>query len=888
MNFKNYTGIITFLHTSLILVLFFILQLVACPVFGQAVQKKQLKEEDYKLMGNMYFHNASSDGKWCSFSMAYNSGNDTLFVQNTRDKKRYAFPSASMGKFTKGNCFTFLDSDGLHVLNLTSSHQDVFRGVKKYSMSDDSNKIAAVVKERASGQSNLLVMDKTGKIIRTLENVTEYLLSPGSSRILLIEKQNNLSSLGILALDETNKIDWIIRNSPGSFKYLTWEKNDRSICFFYNNTQKSAADQLCYYIISQKKVYYLDQDRSGFFPKDKKFDLSGAYSLLISCDLSRVFFGISPRENKDQKQNSLSDSNVEIWNGNDKWIYPYEQLMGRFEKRPNLAVWFPMTDMVKQLSSPELPSVMISADQQFAILSDPKQYEPQFDYFGPRDFIAKNISSGESEIFIKKLKIDSENNFPLLSPGGTYISYTKDNNCWIYDLKRKTHTNISEKINTHTDSRGIAAFKDTYFPPAGWTPNDNEVVLYDEFDLWLVSVDGKKVKRLTKGREKAIQFRIAESSFRSGVSRIYDGSIDRIIEPEKGLLLQAQGRDYKTGFYKWKNEMRESIIEYKDAYIDKLYPAGENSYFFQEQKFDLPPRLMFKGNKTLNVVYQSNPQYKNFELGSNSLIDFSMPNGQKQQAVLYYPAQYDPSKKYPMIVNVYEKKAKKMHNYHNPTLRNTAGFNPTVLTSLGYFVLCPDIFRINEIEGPTALVTTIAAVNEVKSKRLVIPDKIGIIGHSFGGFETDFIIANTDIFAAAVSGAAVTNMASYYHTVNWQNGRATMNYFKTGQFRGDLPPSQVPEVFSRNSPITNVDNITTPLLSFAGKEDYHVNWNQSLELFMAMRRLGKKSILLLYPGEGHVLGNPENQIDFTKRVCQWFGYYLKDENATGWIQKGTL
>ncbi|UUF12596.1 MULTISPECIES: prolyl oligopeptidase family serine peptidase [Flavobacterium] len=881
----NYTVIKKIFHTTLILVLFFILQLVACPVFGQAVQKRQLKEEDYELMGNMNFHNATTDAKWCSYSMTYNNGSDTLFVQNIKNKTRYAFPSASMGKFTKGSCFSFLDANGLHVINLISGHHDVFQGVKKYSMSDDSNKIAAVVKGSDPSQSNLLIIDKTGKIIQTLPNVTEYIFSPGSNQILFIEIQNELSSLGIMALDVNKKTDWIIRKNPSSFKSLTWEKNDRSVCFFYTNLQ---TDHLCYYMISEKKLYYLDQDNTVFFPKDKKIDFSGAYSLLINSDQNRVFFGIQPRENKVEKQNSQSDSNVEIWNGNDKWIYPFEQFRGRFEKRPNLAVWFPLTGIVKQLSSPELPSVMLTADQQFVVLSDPKQYEPQFDYFGPRDFIVKNVITGDTCIFLQKLKINSEQTFPVMSPGGSYISYTKDSSCWIYDIRSKTHTNITEKIYLHPDKKGAAMLNDKYYPPAGWTPNDKEVILYDEFDLWLVSVDGKKVKRLTKGREKEIQFRIAESSFRSGLLRTYDGWIDRILEPEKGLLLQARGLDYKTGFYKWKKDMRENVIEYKDSYIDKLYSAGENSYFFVEQKFDLPPRLMFKRSKTLNVVNQSNPQYVNFQWGSNSLIDFSMPNGLKQRAVLYYPAQYDPSKKYPMIVNVYEKKAKNIYNYQNPTLQNPAGFNLAVLTSLGYFVLCPDIFRINGNEGPTALITTVAAVNEVKAKGLITPNKIGIIGHSFGGYETDFVIANTDIFAAAVSGAAVTNTAAYYHTVNWQNGVATMNYFTSGQFRADLPPSQIPEVFSRNSPITNVGNITTPLLSFAGKKDYHVNWNQSLELYMAMRRLGKKNILLLYPDEGHALNIPENQIDFTKRVCQWFGYYLKDENPAEWIEKGIL
>lgn len=888
MNFINKIGIKIFLHTTLILVLFFILQLVACPVFGQALQKKQLQESDYDLMGNLIFHNATSNGKWCSYSTAYKNGRDTLFVQNIINKTRYCFPSASIPKFTKGNCFTFVDADGLHILNLINGRHDVLQGVKKYSISEDSNKIAAVVKPGDPTCSSLIIMDKTGKITQRVQNATEYLFSPASGKILFIEKENELNSLGIIELNGNQDIEWIMRKNPNSFKSLTWEKNDRAVSFLELNSKTPDEGRLFCYMLSKKKLYSLDQDKSELFNKDKKIEFSGAYSLSISNDLSRIFFGISPREKKDRSQNSLSGSNVEIWNGNDKWIYPFEQIKGQFHKRPNLAVWFPMTGMVKQISSPELPTVMLTADQQFAILSNPKQYEPQFDYDGPRDFIIQNTITGESNTFLKKLKIDSEQTLPVLSPGASYISYLKDNSCWVYDLRRKTHTNISEKINLQIGKKGTYTLKKSYFPPAGWTPHDKEIIIYDEFDLWEISIDGNKVRRLTNGREHGIQFRLAESSFRSGMSKIYDGWIDRIIEPENELVLQARGSDNKTGFYRSKNGILQNAIEYKDAFIDKLYPAGKNCYFYQEQKFDLPPRLMFKSGKTLTIVYQSNPQYKEFEWGSNSLINFSMPNGEKQQALLYYPAQYDPAKKYPMIVNVYEKKTNNIYKFYNPTLQNTAGFNPALLTSLGYFVLCPDIVSIKENEGHTALITTVAAVNEIKSRRLVYPDKIGIIGHSFGGYETDFIIANTDIFAAAVAGSAITNVAAFYHTVNWQNGLASMNYFKSGQLKTDLPPSQIPEIFNRNSPITNVNSITTPLLSFAGKQDYHVDWHQSLELYLALRRIGKKNILLLYPDEGHMMLNPVNQIDLNKRICQWFGYYLKDEIPAEWIQKGTL
>jgi hypothetical protein len=888
MSFFNNKGVKIFLRTTLILVLFFILQLVACPVFGQAVQKKTLLEQDYDLMGNLVFHNATSDGKWCSFSATYKKRLDTLFLQNIKDKTRYSFPSASMPKFINSSCFIFLNADGLHVFNLNNSHHDVYQGVNRYSISQDSNQIAALVKTQNSGESSLIIIDKTGKIISSVKNVTEYIWSPANSKILFIEKDKELSSLGIVVPGRAKSIEWAIRKNPLSFKSLTWEKKGRAISFFCHNSKTPDEIQLCYYALSTKKIYFLDQENSKLFPKNKNIDFSGTYSLSISNDLNRVFFGISPKEKKDQIQNSFSGSNVEIWNGNDKWIYPFEKIRGQFHKRPNLAVWFPSKGIVKQISSPELPEVMITADQQFAILSNPKQYEPQFDYDAPRDFIIQNIITGESDVFLKKLEINSEQTLPSLSPSALYISYMKGDNCWIYDLRSKTHTNISEKINLQIDKNKKSTPKEFYFPPAGWTPDDKEIVLYDQFDLWAISADGNKVRRLTKGSERGIHFRLAESSFRSGMSKSYDGWIDRIFEPEKEIVLQARGSDNKTGFYIWKDGKQESVIEYKDAFIDKLYPGGEDGFFYQEQKFDLPPRLIFKRGNTSNILYQSNARYKNFHWGRNEIINFSGTNDEKLQALLYYPAQYDSAKKYPMILNVYENKTKNIYKYHNPSLENSTGFNPALLTSLGYFVLCPDILPVRENEGSTAFNIVVAAVNEIKSQGLIYSDKIGIIGHSFGGYETNFIVTHTNIFAAAVAGSSITNVAGFYYTVNGESGIPAMNYFKSGQLKADFPPSQVPEIFDRNSPITNVGNMNTPLLSFAGKEDYHVDWRQSVEFYMALRRIGKKNILLLYPNEGHTLINPVNQSDLTKRICEWFAYYLKDENPAEWIVKGML
>ena len=162
----------------------------------------------------------------------------------------------------------------------------------------------------------------------------------------------------------------------------------------------------------------------------------------------------------------------------------------------------------------------------------------------------------------------------------------------------------------------------------------------------------------------------------------------------------------------------------------------------------------------------------------------------------------------------------------------------------------------------------------------------GLIGHSFGGYETDFIITQSNIFAAAIAGSAATDLNSFYLTLNWTTGKPDMWRFEDHQWRMEKSLFEDRERYKTNSPITYVENIKTPLLSWTGQEDLQVDWHQSIELYLALRRLSKKHILLLYPKESHELFKPENQKDLSKKMQQWFAYFLKGESPADWISKG--
>lgn len=231
-----------------------------------------------------------------------------------------------------------------------------------------------------------------------------------------------------------------------------------------------------------------------------------------------------------------------------------------------------------------------------------------------------------------------------------------------------------------------------------------------------------------------------------------------------------------------------------------------------------------------------------------------------------------------MLVYIYSRQSKYFHEYNNPTLYSTVGFSPTNYTSDGYFVLYPDIAYVLGEPGESALNCVEAAISMVEKMGMVDSNKMGIIGHSFGGFEVDYIITQTNRFAAAVSGAAVTDFTSSYLSINLYSGYSNAWRYETQQYRMGKSLFENQEQYLNNSPVLLASKITTPLLSWSGKEDTSVDWHQNLELHLAMRKLKKTNQFLVYPGQDHTLSNPESQKDLTTRIKKWFDYYLKNTN----------
>lgn len=241
-----------------------------------------------------------------------------------------------------------------------------------------------------------------------------------------------------------------------------------------------------------------------------------------------------------------------------------------------------------------------------------------------------------------------------------------------------------------------------------------------------------------------------------------------------------------------------------------------------------------------------------------------------------------------MVVHIYDRMSTNLHHYVNPSFLNPEGFNVTNYTLSGYFVLMPDITYEMGNPGISAVDCVTAGVNAVLDKGLVDKNKIGLFGHSFGGYETNFIISQTPIFAAAVSGAGISDIIAFYFNIS-KNAifKSDMFRFENQQWRMGKSLYDDKEGYCRNSPIMHAENVQTPLLLWAGKNDRIVPWNQSITYYLALRRLGVTTRMLVYPDEDHSLENADNQKDLSKRMMTWFDHLLKGEDGPKAISEGT-
>jgi dipeptidyl aminopeptidase/acylaminoacyl peptidase len=270
--------------------------------------------------------------------------------------------------------------------------------------------------------------------------------------------------------------------------------------------------------------------------------------------------------------------------------------------------------------------------------------------------------------------------------------------------------------------------------------------------------------------------------------------------------------------------------------------------------------------------------------GRSELIDYRNADGKMLRAILTKPENFDPARKYPLMVYIYEELTDALHRYVPPAPGTS--INVTRYVSNGYVVLQPDIVYEVGYPGESAFKCVIPAVQKVVDMGFIDPARIGIQGHSWGGYQITYLITRTDMFRAVQAGASVSNMVSAYGGIRWGTGMSRAFQYERTQSRIGGPPWAKELEFFENSPIFWVEKIRTPYLTIANDEDDAVPWYQGIEFFSAMRRLGKEAYLFNFNGEKHGLRERENQKYWTVHQDEYFDHFLLNKPRPSWMDTG--
>ncbi|NJL13493.1 MAG: S9 family peptidase [Microscillaceae bacterium] len=621
-------------------------------------------------------------------------------------------------------------------------------------------------------------------------------------------------------------------------------------------------------------------------PKD--WLVSPHAALQFSKDGTKLYFGTNPPPLvADTTRLPEEIVKVDIWNWQDTRLQSQQAVeLENDQKRAYLALAYPRLRRLVQLGTPEVPQVLTGQEgnAEFAIGLSALPYQKELSWEGYpalQDVYLINYRDGRRQLIKEKLRAEVR-----LSPGGQYLYwYAVQDTAWcVYSFKtaQTLHLTKGQKVKFYNEFHDYPNYPDDY-GTAGWTENDAYLLIYDRYDIWKFQPEKREAPaRLTQnGRENRIRYRYIP----------LDPEVP-YIKTNEPLMLYAFDEETKASGYfalNFTGNTPPAKLLFGDYAYDPRPEKARNAnrFLFTRESFTEFPDLYFsEGTFTkINRLSQANPQQDNYYWGNVELVKWTNMNGEDLQGLLYKPENFDPGKKYPMITYFYERLSDNLHRHIAPT-PSPSTVRASEYTSNGYLVFMPDIpYRVG-YPGRSAYEAVVSGITSLLKEGFVDRDKLGLQGQSWGGYQVAYIITQTDMFAAAMAGAPVSNMTSAYGGIRWESGMSRMFQYEHTQSRIGKTLWEDPLLYMENSPLFRADRITTPLLMMHNDADGAVPWYQGIELFVALRRLNKPVWMLTYNGEAHNLRQTPNRKDLSVRMQQFFDYYLKFSPAPRWMQAG--
>jgi len=916
--------------------------LVAGLLVGPLAAKVPLDHDVYTVWNVIDDQAMSRDGQWALWRMApeqadgvlvvrstglepefrIERGNDAVFSHDSRhviflvdptfaearqaildDLPEEEQPHASLGivaldegsevRYERVKSFALPDKSGdwvafLHGVELEAEVEEVEEEERIEDEADEGADQANADEVQKPG-TTLVVRSLKSDLRHDIEHVSDYVWSPDGAWLAVVRVGPDGQGDGVWLVDSDSGQQQAIATGTGKYHSLVFDSASKQLAFLGrrdNEARAAHAWSLFYWAKGDRQARVLADESAGFLAagwhvsehQEPKFsDLGG-----------RLYFGTAPAPVEIPDNSDLLDDEVvrvDVWHWQDEQLQPMQLVeLDEERKRSYLAVaHLDRRPRLVQLGRLEIPEIELAAsgDAPFALGLADRSYraEMSWDFPGFADGWLIDINNGKARQVLTRVQ-----DKPQISPKGGYISWWDRVEASWYALRTSDLEGIhlaeaiGHPLDDHTNDRPFAS---NPYASGLWLRDDSGFVIHDRHDVWLVDPENTGQPVMLSqgiGRERGWNIRLVDLD-----------PDEEGIDPDSPLLATVfEEQSKKHGFYRlYADGTAVELIVSGHHYGDPVKADAADRLLFTRENFAEFPNLWVSdlAFADMKQLSDANPQQADYRWGQVELVAWVSETGVDHQGLLYKPEDFDPSRAYPMIVYFYERDSHRLYRHRAPEAHRSV-IIPTFYTSNDYVVFMPDIWYREGYPGDSAMEAIMPKVHSLAAEAWIDADRVGIQGHSWAGYQIAYMITQTDFFRAAAGGAPVANMTSAYGGIRWQTGMSRMFQYERTQSRLGKTLWKDPELYLHNSPLFMADRITTPLLMMHNDEDGAVPWEQGIEMFVALRRLGRPAWLINYNEEPHWPTTFANRRDWQIRLQQYFDHFLKDQPAPRWLRSG--
>jgi dipeptidyl aminopeptidase/acylaminoacyl peptidase len=825
----------------------------------------------------------SGDGNFAFYTIRNQPADgSTLVIRSLKDGWKKEIINASNASFTSDchKIFFISPRRTLCSLDLGSDSVESVAGASSYRLVKE-NADEWLVYQLSNAAKELKAVNLRSNVEKSFPGVINYLFG-ADGNVLVLLKQSG-------AENKSQTIEWInflsgdtrnIWNGNGASGFIL-DKPGSQLAFVVET--KEIGRSIFYYKAGSEKAELLaDNNTKGI---DSSLVINGIADG-FSKDGEKVFINLKEKERPKPKPGAVM---VDVWSYQDVKLQSMQ--LAELSSTPSYKA-------VIRINDHEVVRLQQDGDKNISV---PKQWPNKvyvFHYKGDLLESHWNVDSQLSCYLVstdngerQELKIGS---VPILSlsPSGKYIirKLAEDKeNFYCYNTLTGKSLNISHSISASFDKLlddKASSGKAKWLEVGPWLENEKSVILFDRYDMWLVDPDGiKSPVNLTNayGQKNKIVFRLPEvygNKFISADERIIIKGFNRINKQEGLYMIQPGKQGGPQILTKGPYQYEIPANGFNSAQV------GSNTQRFlirRESATQSPNYFLtsdFKGFTPVTDIYPE----RAYNWLISELHTWKSLNGETLQGILYKPENFDPKKKYPVIFHYYQTVSDKLNKYLEPDAI-TDHLNIPWFVSNGYLVFTPDIHYQMGKTGESAFNAVVSAAHYLSKIPFVHSKRMGLQGQSFGGYETNYIVTHSNLFAAAMSSSGFSDFISDYNSLS-HGGMVNQSNYEDGQNRIGIMLWERPDLYIQNSPIFNAYKVSTPILLMSNNGDRAVPFSQGLEFFLALRRLGKIAWMLQYDYGDHVLFKKEDALQHTIRITQFFDHYLKHAPAPVWMTKG--